>query len=102
MPIIIFEASEHGDAVQADRPQSGALIDVCDEDRAPVPFSCRGASCGTCRIVVLEGHDLLLPPEDEELDVLDVFGDSPPKRRLACCAKFKAGAGQIRVKSAED
>ena len=61
-----------------------ALVDVCDDHPdAEVPFSCRSASCGTCRCRVLEGMDALSKPEDDELDVLEVFGDGPDVR--LCC-----------------
>ena len=61
-----------------------ALVDVCDDHPATeVPFSCRSASCGTCRCRVLEGMEALSPPEDDELDVLEVFGDGKDVR--LCC-----------------
>jgi 2Fe-2S ferredoxin len=86
--------------LEADCPDGGRLVDVCDERCAPVPFSCRGATCGTCRIDVLEGAELLADPSEEELDVLAVFGDAPEKRRLACQAIVLPGGGRIRVRPA--
>lgn len=60
------------------------LVDVCDDHpEAEVPFSCRSASCGTCRVRVKSGVEALSKPEDDELDVLEVFGDGPDVR-LAC------------------
>ncbi len=44
----------------------------------------------------------LAPPEDEELDVLDIFGDDPKRRRLACCAKLLTGNTIVRVQAVED
>ncbi|MEM1413950.1 MAG: 2Fe-2S iron-sulfur cluster-binding protein [Myxococcota bacterium] len=61
-----------------------ALLDVTDEHPdADVPYSCRSASCGTCRVEVVEGADAMLPAEDDELDVLEIFGDEPGVR--LCC-----------------
>ena len=61
-----------------------ALVDTCDEHpEAEVPFSCRSASCGTCRVRVKEGMDLLSKAQDDELDVLEVFGDGKDVR--LCC-----------------
>jgi len=61
-----------------------ALVDVCDDHpEAEVPFSCRSASCGTCRCKVIKGMEALNKAEDDELDVLEVFGDGPDVR-LAC------------------
>ena len=101
MPRVRFEAHET-DALEIEAPRGARLVDLCDEHTAPVPFSCRSASCGTCRVDILEGADLLEPPRDEELDVLDIFGDDPSRRRLACQARFKAADGLLRVKPAED
>jgi ferredoxin len=102
MPLLVFESAEAGTAtVEVDAPEGGRLVDFCDERAAPVPFSCRSASCGTCRVDVLEGGNLLEPPRDEELDVLDIFGDDPARRRLACQAQVRAGNGRVRVRPAD-
>ncbi|MBP9114251.1 MAG: (2Fe-2S)-binding protein [Polyangiaceae bacterium] len=98
MPTVKFEST----SIVVEVPNGGALQDVCDAHDSPVPFSCRSANCGTCRIEVLEGADLILPPEDEELDILDVFSLKAPKFRLACQSKLKPGGGVVRVKPAED
>lgn len=60
------------------------LIDVTDEHpESGVPFSCRSASCGTCRVRVLEGGQALSPPDEDEKDVLEIFDDGPDVR--LCC-----------------
>lgn len=67
-----------------------ALVDVCDEHPdAEVPFSCRSASCGTCRCRVITGMAALSKAEDDELDVLEVFGDGADVR-LCCQIKLIA------------
>lgn len=100
MPLVVFQLSGFA-PVEVDLPEGAALIDVCDAHGAPVPFSCRSASCGTCRIDVIEGADLLEPPRDDELDVLDAFGDDATRRRLACQAKLRRGPGRLVVKPAD-
>jgi 2Fe-2S ferredoxin len=97
MPRVVFEAPDV-QPLTVDAPDGGALCDLIDTKNAPVPFSCRSASCGTCRIVILEGAGELLTPEDEELDLLEVFGATPDKQRLACQAKMKKGLGLLRVR----
>jgi 2Fe-2S ferredoxin len=99
MPTITFESHDGSRQTTAEAPAGGALADICDDTAAPIPFSCRSASCATCHIEVIEGADGLLPPEPEELDVLDAIGAAPPKFRLACCAKAKGGAGRIIVRA---
>jgi 2Fe-2S ferredoxin len=60
------------------------LVDVTDDyPAAEVPYSCRSASCGTCRVEVLEGMEGLGVPEDDEQDVLDIFGNEENVR--LCC-----------------
>jgi ferredoxin len=101
MPLVVFE-SPGGAPVEVDAPAGARLVDLCDERGASVPFSCRSASCGTCRIDVLEGGELLEAPRDEELDILDIFGDAPSRRRLACQARLAPGPGRLRVRPAQD
>jgi ferredoxin len=104
MPTVIFEQPEgcaQGPLVVA-VPEGGALVDVCDDHAAPVPFSCKSASCGTCRIEILEGEAELLAAADDELDVLDIFAMSPPRYRLACQAKMKPGLATLRVRAVDD
>jgi len=101
MPTIRVEASPLGEAVETDEPAGGRLLDICDDSGAPIPFSCRSASCGTCRIEVLEGGPLLDEVSPGEQELLDLFAD-PPGRRLACVARVRAGTGLVRVRVTDD
>jgi ferredoxin len=110
MPTVIFETKDVGGnplvvTARVGPGECGSLGDLCDDVGAPIPFSCRSANCGTCRIHVLEGRELLLPADDEELDVLDAFGVGPPAQRLACQAKIRpdvTGAEVLRVRPVAD
>ena len=94
-----FEPSGHEVAVEPPM----AIVDITDtEPEADVPYSCRSASCGTCRVWVLEGGDALSPPEQDELDVLDMFDDDPAKVRLCCQAKVVASATERVVLKVHD
>jgi 2Fe-2S ferredoxin len=99
VPTVVFESADDA-PVEVAAPQGGALVDVCDERSAPVAFSCRSASCGTCRVLVLEGVECLEPASAEELEVLALFGDDPRRCRLACQARIRAGTGCVRVRAA--
>lgn len=69
---------------ELDVAPGAAFVDVCDDHpETEVPFSCRSASCGTCRCQVTQGMAALSKAEDDELDVLEVFGDGKDVR-LAC------------------
>lgn len=98
----VITESTAGRIVEIDAPDGSALIDLCDEHDAPIPFSCRSASCGTCRIHVLEGAEDLLPAAEDELDLLDVFNLKPPYVRLTCQAKLGPNASVVRVKAFHD
>jgi ferredoxin len=100
MARVVFESKTA--PLVVDAPEGGSLADLCDAVDAPIPFSCRSANCGTCRIEVLEGADLLLPPQDDELDVLDIFMVAPPKFRLACQSQMLPGLGTLRIRAVDD
>lgn len=95
----VITESNTGRIVEFEAPAGVPLIDLCDDHGAPIPFSCRSASCGTCRIHVLEGAQDLLPPAEDELDLLDVFNLKPPLVRLACQARLRPGAQRLHVKA---
>ncbi|MEB2311785.1 MAG: 2Fe-2S iron-sulfur cluster-binding protein [Sorangiineae bacterium] len=97
MPRIDFLVSVSGGATTLDAPEGGALIDLCDERLAPVPFSCRSATCGTCQVHVVEGAERLLPPEEAERELLALL-DGPPDVRLACQVRVRAGDGVVALK----
>lgn len=67
------------------------IAQPCEE--AGVPFACTEGVCGTCVIEVLEGHDNLSEPTQEEKDFL---GDGVVKERLACQCQLKQGEILIR------
>lgn len=100
MPLVVFE-SPHAAPLEIEAPAGARLLDICDEHAAPVPFSCRSASCGTCRIEIVEGADTLDPPDDEEVALLELFGDDPARCRLACQARLR-GDGRLRLRPASD
>jgi 2Fe-2S ferredoxin len=73
-------------------------MDVCDELEAPVPFSCRDASCGTCLVQVRFGAELLAPPDDVERRTLLRMG-AAADQRLACRARLFGAAGLLTIRS---
>lgn len=97
MPTIEFVENPLGAAKSAQVSQCVELVDVCDEVLAPIPFSCRSASCATCQIEVLEGLHLLEEPDPAEQELLEILR-APRNHRLACQVRIKPGAGTIRVR----
>ena len=100
MPTIEVLQSQHGPAVTL-TVAGDRLLDACDDARAPIAFSCRSASCGTCRVEVLVGADRLEPPGANELEVLAIFAAAPAER-LACQVLVRPGLGLIRLGPVED
>jgi ferredoxin len=101
MPTIHFQGNLFGPACTVDSGDDDRLVDICDRAWAPVPFSCRGATCGTCRVEVLEGIDLFQPREGAEAALHSALED-PCAVRLACQAKVRRGPGVIRLRIADD
>jgi ferredoxin len=96
LPTIRFETVDA--AVEVDLPTGGRLVDARDDVRAPVPLSCRSATCGTCLVEVLEGGALLLPPGNAERELLSLL-DAGERERLACQAVARGGSGLVRLRA---
>lgn len=79
MPTISFADSSMTIDVEA----GSALIDACEENGAPVEFSCTVGACATCIISIEEGADNVNAPDGDEISCAssrtDVAG-----ARLAC------------------
>ena len=98
VPKIEFLGNGIGPAKVVDVEGGGELVDICDHYFAPIPFSCRSASCGTCHIELVEGAGYLEPPEEAEEELLDILGGDGTTR-LACQARVKPGPGLIRIRA---
>ena len=82
---------------EVDAQVGEAIMDITDANpAADVPYSCRAATCGTCRVEVLEGGEALSTADEFELEVLEIFGDTPDEVRLCCQTKLVESA-QTRV-----
>jgi len=89
---------------EVDAEPGEAIMDITDANpAADVPYSCRAATCGTCRVEVVEGTEALSTADEFELEVLDIFGDTPDKVRLCCQTKLIGGADtQVTLRVCED
>ena len=106
MPNVILQwrrspKDRRDETIEIAAPEGGSLGDLSDDHGLPIPFSCRSANCGTCRIDVLEGWSELQPAEKIECDVLALF-DAAPTHRLACCVTMKAGLAMLRIRPVDD
>lgn len=60
------------------------LLELCIRKKIPLSHSCEGmASCGTCRVIILDGTEELPPRNNLEQEMADDRGFRP-EERLAC------------------
>ena len=95
MPTIVFEPPL-GESVRVESDGDEDLLDVCDEVLAPIVFSCRSTTCGTCLVAVAEGEDLLDPPGSREAMLMDELHTDG--RRFACAMRVRSGKGLLRLR----
>ena len=90
--------------LEVDAQPGETIMDITDANpRAEVPYSCRSATCGTCRVEVVEGGQALSLPDEDELEVLEIFGDTPDKVRLSCQVRIvDVHATRITLKVCDD
>ena len=70
-------------------PSGQSLLDALDANEIPIMSGCRMGMCGSDPVVVVEGHENLDPPDENELNTLRRLG-LEGKARLACCCRPKA------------
>lgn len=96
MPTVEFE-DESGRVVASTQiPGEQQLLDVCDDLLAPVAFGCRAGRCGTCRVRVVAGSELLEEPGREECELLSYLA-LPRGYRLSCQVRLKRCEGTVRL-----
>jgi 2Fe-2S ferredoxin len=90
--------SRVGADFEAPVPEGCSLLDACDGPVDPIPFCCRSAGCGTCRVQIIDGVTELTPAAEDETDVLCLYNLAPPEFRLACQARVAAPNATVRVR----
>ncbi len=77
-------------------PAGKVLSEDLNIKNSPVLLGCRTGICGTCVVEVLEGADKLAPPDEDELEILELYAGGMPNARLACQIDVQA---DIRVRA---
>ncbi|MBI5046131.1 2Fe-2S iron-sulfur cluster binding domain-containing protein [Candidatus Micrarchaeota archaeon] len=79
----------------------GAKVEVADgtllaelDGKCSILFACKTASCGSCKVRVVEGMENLEAPNDLEQAGLATFGTDPTERLMCVCTLKK---GKITV-----
>ena len=55
-----------------------------DATNSPILFGCRTGICGTCIVNVIEGHEHLNSPSEDESELLEIMAENLNAPRLAC------------------
>lgn len=83
--IIVEDRDGVQQPVEIPEEVSLSLMEVLKAAEYEVLATCGGmALCATCHVQVLEGLELLPPPADAEMDMLDTLPDAGIDSRLAC------------------
>ncbi len=79
MPTVTFV--DHDKSYEVETGKS--FLELCQENDAPHAFGCTVGSCGTCRLVILEGADSVDAPTEDELETVEMCTDVEGAR-LGC------------------
>jgi len=78
---------ESGKLPYDDHGKPESILDVAMNFGIPLEHACGGScACTTCHVHVKQGADNLSPPEEDELDRLDMAADLRLESRLGCQA----------------
>lgn len=72
------------------------LSEYLTTQNSPLLFGCRTGICGTCLIEIEhEENGELPPPDDDEMELLEIIAADRPRARLACQIDLRA---DIRIR----
>ena len=78
---------ESGKLPYDDHGKPESILDVAMNFGIPLEHACGGScACTTCHVVVKQGDNNLSPPDEDELDRLDMAADLTLHSRLGCQA----------------
>ena len=93
MPTITFP--DHNKSFEV--PEGKGFLEACQENDAPQAFGCTVGSCGTCRLVILEGAEHVDAPDEDEQDTIEMC-TNVEGARLGCCLTIR---GDISVRAVD-
>ena len=82
-----------------DAPPGARLLDVAQAADQPLEGTCGGQmSCSTCHVIVAsDDFAHLMPPSEEEEDLLDLAHGVTPTSRLACQIRLDGSLAELTV-----
>jgi len=90
---VSFVFVELGEEVPVTAEVGKSLLEVAHENEVELEGACDGSlACSTCHVILEQKiFDSLTPPEEEELDMLDLAFDLTDTSRLGCQIKVAPG-----------
>jgi len=79
-------------------PEGTSFLEFCQDNDTPHEFGCTVGSCGTCRLMLVEGAANVNPITESEQDTLDMVTDETGAR-LGCQLVIN---GDITLRPAAD
>ena len=77
--------------------RAGNLLDIALAAGIEIEHACGGVGvCGTCHVIIEQGEENLSPPDDDELDTVELAPGNTPSSRLACKAVVR-GDATVRI-----
>lgn len=78
-------------------PAGSNLSEQLTVINSPVLFGCRTGICGTCLVQIQSGEDTLTPPDEAELEALEIYAPGIKNARLACQIALTSDISLIRI-----
>jgi len=92
---VVFELPD-GSTYETRAKKEDSLVLASGRGPNPIATGCSDGSCGTCRVVVLEGADMLTEPTDHERRTKKTAG-VPDEERLACQTLVLGEGVRVRI-----
>jgi 2Fe-2S ferredoxin len=86
MPKVVFLSASGADRWEVEAKVGQSILEVAHANNIAIEGACEGSLvCSTCHVIVDKAYyDRLLPPSEEEEDLLDLAYDLAATSRLGC------------------
>jgi ferredoxin len=78
-------------------PAGAQLSEQLTVVNSPVLFGCRTGICGTCLVQIKSGHESLTPPDEAEIEALEIYAPGVENARLACQIALTSDISLIKL-----
>jgi len=92
---VSFELPD-GTSFTADAKHDDSLVLASGRGPQPINTGCADGTCATCQVDVLEGADMLSPPDEHE-EKCKVENEVPTERRLGCQTAVLGAGVKVRI-----